>query len=96
MNTKDLIEWLRNNSSGAYRPAAEAADRMEAMLHALQTFAACDLNEHNCSGFHVANSRIRNIAFNALDADDLEPREKRLFGAGTKPARRQKRNKLNP
>jgi hypothetical protein len=29
MNDKDLCQWLRDNSSGVYRPSAEAADRIE-------------------------------------------------------------------
>jgi hypothetical protein len=31
MTDQELIEWLRSNSSGVYRPAAEAADRLEAL-----------------------------------------------------------------
>ena len=31
MNNQDLCKWLRNNSSGAYRPSAEAANRIEEM-----------------------------------------------------------------
>ncbi len=31
MTDQELIEWLRANSSGVYRPAAEAADRLEAL-----------------------------------------------------------------
>ena len=29
MEQKELCEWLRNNSSGVYRPAAEAALEIE-------------------------------------------------------------------
>jgi len=29
MTTQELIVWLRQNSSGIFRPAAEAADRLE-------------------------------------------------------------------
>jgi hypothetical protein len=32
MNNDKLCEWLRNNSSGTYRPSAEAADLIEALL----------------------------------------------------------------
>ncbi len=29
MNSKQLCQWLRDNSSGVYRPSAEAAERIE-------------------------------------------------------------------
>ena len=32
MTDKDLCDWLRNNSSGVYRPSAEAANRIENLL----------------------------------------------------------------
>jgi len=32
MNDKDLCKWLRDNSSGIYRPSAEAADRIERLI----------------------------------------------------------------
>lgn len=32
MDDNQLIAWLRENSSGVYRPSAEAADRIEALL----------------------------------------------------------------
>lgn len=32
MNPADLIEWLRQHSSGAYRPSAEAADLIERLI----------------------------------------------------------------
>jgi hypothetical protein len=32
METKELIQWLRDNSSGVYRPSAEAADLIESLL----------------------------------------------------------------
>ena len=28
METPELCQWLRDNSAGSYRPAAEAADRL--------------------------------------------------------------------
>ena len=31
MTTPELTKWLRENSSGAYRPAAEAADLIESL-----------------------------------------------------------------
>ena len=35
MKDKDLCKWLRDNGSGTYRPAAEAATRIEMLKHAL-------------------------------------------------------------
>jgi hypothetical protein len=35
MNDKKLCEWLRANSSGTYRPSAEAATRIETLKDAL-------------------------------------------------------------
>lgn len=32
MNTTELIQWLRDNSSGDYRPSAEAADLIEDLI----------------------------------------------------------------
>ena len=32
MNDTQLCEWLRDNSSGIYRPSAQAADRIEELL----------------------------------------------------------------
>lgn len=31
LNDRDLCKWLRDNSSGAYRPSARAADRIESL-----------------------------------------------------------------
>lgn len=35
MDRKELCKWLRDNSSGAYRKAAEAADEIERLENAL-------------------------------------------------------------
>ena len=35
MKDKDLCKWLRDNSSGTYRPSAEAATRIEMLNYAL-------------------------------------------------------------
>jgi hypothetical protein len=32
MTTPELTKWLRENSSGVYRPAAEAADLIETLV----------------------------------------------------------------
>ena len=42
MKDRDLIKWLKNNSSGAYRPAEEAAFRMEQMRCALMEISEMD------------------------------------------------------
>lgn len=35
MNLTELCKWLRSNSSGVYRPAAEAANQIERLAEAL-------------------------------------------------------------
>ena len=35
MNNDKLCEWLKNNSSGIYRPAAEAAERIKELENVL-------------------------------------------------------------
>ncbi len=37
MNTPQLTQWLRDNSAGVYRPAAEAADLIEAQRRLLES-----------------------------------------------------------
>tara|TARA_R110002096_G_scaffold315227_7_gene509483 strand:+ start:1710 stop:1904 length:195 start_codon:yes stop_codon:yes gene_type:complete len=36
MNSAELCKWLRDNSSGVYRPSALAADRIESLEEALE------------------------------------------------------------
>ena len=36
MKTPDLKKWLRDNSSGVYRPAREAANLIDQLEHDLQ------------------------------------------------------------
>ena len=36
MNSRDLCKWLRDNSSGIYRPASEAADKIERQQELLE------------------------------------------------------------
>jgi hypothetical protein len=62
MTIPQLIKWLKQNSSGIYRPANEAADRMETMAKALTQLANCNLNEDNCGSLEVATKRVRNVA----------------------------------
>ena len=66
MELLELKKWLRENSSGIYRPAAEAADRLERMEAALKQLSECNLHDGNCASFDVANRRIRNLALRAL------------------------------
>ena len=66
MNTPELVQWLRDNSSGIYRPARDAADKIERMEKALRFLAQCKLSEDNCASFEVANRRIRNAANEGL------------------------------
>jgi hypothetical protein len=62
MTTDELIEWLKENSSGIYRPAYEAAERLEQMQTYLKMMADCNLNETNCASLEVASKRVRNMA----------------------------------
>lgn len=39
MTSPELCQWLRDNSAGIYRPAAEAADRIEELERALWPLA---------------------------------------------------------
>lgn len=43
MTNRKLIEWLRQNSSGIYRPSAEAADLLERLLNERE--AICNVCE---------------------------------------------------
>ncbi len=36
MTTSELTTWLRDNSSGIYRPARDAADRLEELVRQLE------------------------------------------------------------
>lgn len=66
MKIEELTKWLRLNSSGVYRPSAEAANLIEHMAKALIQLSDCNINDKNCASFDVANKRIRNIANAAL------------------------------
>ena len=66
MKIKELAQWLRDNSSGVYRPAREAADRLERMERVLRQFSEVNLTNDNCASFEVANKRIRNLALEGL------------------------------
>ena len=47
-------------------PAIEAADKLKKMESALRQLSGVNLNDDNCAGWDVANTRIRNIANLAL------------------------------
>lgn len=49
MKTKELIQWLKDNSSGNYRPSREAAEIMEEMLDALNNL--CEAIQNHDSFF---------------------------------------------
>lgn len=36
MDNEELVEWLRENSSGIYRPSAEGAERLDMALHVIR------------------------------------------------------------
>ena len=70
MTIHELIEWLRDNSSGIYSPSAEAADLIEQLMtaagismHALDTISDQTMSDGH--GGHVAVG-YRSIARDAL------------------------------
>lgn len=62
VETPELCAWLRENSSGIYRPAAEAADRIERLENALKTIIKIE----NKAGYDEIEE-AREIATIALD-----------------------------
>lgn len=69
MDTKEIVQWLRNDNAGHFRPstkAAKAADLIERMEQALKHLSECNLSEYNCGTFEAANRKIRNIANSGL------------------------------
>jgi len=48
MKDKDLCKWLRDNSSGTYRPSAEAATRIEMLKYALNDLLNDCINFEGC------------------------------------------------
>ena len=49
MTQHQLIEWLRENSSGVYRPAAEAADLIERMRSWIEETG----KQHDICNFYI-------------------------------------------
>ena len=41
MKTPELTKWLRDNSSGDYRPAAEAADLIDRLVEVMRQSVGC-------------------------------------------------------
>jgi hypothetical protein len=66
MTNSELIDWLKENSSGVYRPAREAADRMQRMDKALRDMLHCEFTEDNCADLSIASRRVRSAARKAL------------------------------
>lgn len=58
MSSKELCQWLRDNSSGIYRPSARAADRIELLEEALRE-ARDWINETSASKTGPIGVKIR-------------------------------------
>lgn len=68
MRSHELKQWLRNNSSGVYRPAREAADyidRLEAALRFIRD--ECDWEEPRGDFGGGGDARIGTAIDSALD-----------------------------
>ncbi len=61
MTDKELFQWLRDNSSGSYRPCKAAAHRMEELLEALN-----EILELDHSGSEDAHA-MRGIVINVIN-----------------------------
>lgn len=48
MTTPELTKWLRENSSGDYRPAAEAADLIDRLVEVMRGAVACSEHQKDC------------------------------------------------
>jgi hypothetical protein len=66
MKIKELIKWLKENSSGDYRPSFEAAERLEQMSEALECLALDLRNAANGHGIGNLNT-MANLAESCLD-----------------------------
>ncbi len=74
MRSHELKQWLRNNSSGVYRPAREAADyidRLEAALRFIRD--ECDWEEPRGDFGGGGDARIGTAIDSALANEPDEP-----------------------
>ena len=57
MTDIELCKWLRENSSGIYRPSAEAALRIEELLSALQSICDIENKMHGADWDEIEEAR---------------------------------------
>lgn len=69
MKSKEIKEWLRENSSGIYRPAAEAADYIEKLEGVITSLPSINGTIHS-NDVDIWN-RMRDIADEIL-SDNIE------------------------
>lgn len=60
MKSKELKEWLRGNSSGIYRPAAEAADYIDQLEESLQ-YMVDNIGQPRCIETRGGFNRAENL-----------------------------------
>lgn len=65
MTTPELIAWLRENSSGVYRPTAEAADLLERYDAALREIEVFGHGKGHGCGYTCADIANRALPANA-------------------------------
>lgn len=70
MNDQELIDWLKENSSGVYRPALEAAERMQEMISLMGQIDGIIFGV-SCDGGKTAVAWRRNV-FKALEYLELQ------------------------
>jgi hypothetical protein len=56
MTPQELTKWLRENSSGVYRPAAEAADLIDRMTAAIESIEDAAYSAQDWSGTHLGET----------------------------------------
>ena len=52
MSNAELCQWLRDNSSGIYRPSAEAAAKLDRLFTTLLVIAAMNPEVDSAEGFN--------------------------------------------
>lgn len=77
---KELCKWLRDNSSGNYRLAAFAAERIETLtIHLQNTNTECDRLENELEQIRINGDALIDEAILAIKNCELvEPNVKRI------------------
>ena len=70
MTTPELTKWLRKNSSGDYRPAAEAADLIDRLVKLMREVVVCS-DAMKIAASHPAMTRDASAAWKVC-GEELE------------------------